>query len=440
MPKNALEIVKECAETGDWNQAISTLTAYHNYRENPEQSDETWEVLSYEAEKELPLLCMQIVFANLGTFNFFDVENGDDLVQGMQDRLLKLWYLFIVDTIGCIVSHYNFPADKLKVRDEISDFEAKVYQIVYDAYLSQFDLAISSKVEELIKTADVVDTAGIEELGFPNGYGNVLEAIAFDFDKALKRLPAEYDIGELDFDLANLFAKMLRAREDKLFEKSLEFLKYIDTLSNDFPYFGSQVATEICYYYGNAKIFAIYSIDYDLPEENRTIYLKRLKHLVNLCCDELNAIVVWEGGKRISLVKDQTSRDKGYNSILKFTEKIQKYESDYTHPPVEREAYSTVPLSGNGTSSGGCYVATAVYGSYDCPQVWTLRRYRDDTLAKSWYGRAFIRTYYAISPTLVKWFGNAEWFKKTWRGKLDRMVEKLQANGVEDTPYEDKNR
>ena len=56
MPKNALEIVKECAETGDWNRAISTLTAYNNYRGNPEQSDETWEVLPYETEKELPLL------------------------------------------------------------------------------------------------------------------------------------------------------------------------------------------------------------------------------------------------------------------------------------------------------------------------------------------------------------------------------------------------
>ena len=33
-------------------------------------------------------------------------------------------------------------------------------------------------------------------------------------------------------------------------------------------------------------------------------------------------------------------------------------------------------------SSGGCYVATAVYGSYDCPQVWTLRRYRDYTPQK----------------------------------------------------------
>ena len=90
-------------------------------------------------------------------------------------------------------------------------------------------------------------------------------------------------------------------------------------------------------------------------------------------------------------------------------------------------------------SGGGCYVATCVYGSYDCPQVWTLRRYRDNTLGATWYGRLFIRTYYAISPTLVKWFGNTNWFKKMWKGKLDRMVAKLQKNGVEDTPYEDKN-
>lgn len=89
-------------------------------------------------------------------------------------------------------------------------------------------------------------------------------------------------------------------------------------------------------------------------------------------------------------------------------------------------------------AAGGCYVATCVYGSYDCPQVWTLRRYRDNTLGSTWYGRAFIRTYYAISPTLVKWFGKTKWFKKMWKGKLDRMVKKLQDNGVESTPYDDK--
>ena len=88
----------------------------------------------------------------------------------------------------------------------------------------------------------------------------------------------------------------------------------------------------------------------------------------------------------------------------------------------------------------GCYVATCVYGSYDCPQVWTLRRFRDDTLAESFSGRAFIRLYYAISPTIVKWFGDSKWFKKMWLGTLDRMVYKLNAQGIRDTPYEDPKR
>lgn len=114
-----------------------------------------------------------------------------------------------------------------------------------------------------------------------------------------------------------------------------------------------------------------------------------------------------------------------------FTTQILKYEPDY-QDPITKQITSQA-------SSGGCYIATAVYGSYECPQVWTLRRFRDYTLAETWYGRAFIRTYYAISPTLVKWFGHTEWFKKMWKGRLDRMVATLNAEGVDDTPYEDRN-
>lgn len=88
-------------------------------------------------------------------------------------------------------------------------------------------------------------------------------------------------------------------------------------------------------------------------------------------------------------------------------------------------------------SSGGCYIATAVYGTYDCPEVWTLRRFRDYTLDATWYGRLFIKTYYAFSPTVVKWFGNTEWFRRMWKSKLDRMVKELQNKGVQSTPYKD---
>ena len=89
------------------------------------------------------------------------------------------------------------------------------------------------------------------------------------------------------------------------------------------------------------------------------------------------------------------------------------------------------------SGGGGCYVATAVYGSYDCPEVWTLRRFRDHVLAQTWYGRLFIKLYYAVSPTAVKLFGDSDWFQNFWRGKLDSMVSNLQADGFESTPYQD---
>ena len=96
---------------------------------------------------------------------------------------------------------------------------------------------------------------------------------------------------------------------------------------------------------------------------------------------------------------------------------------------------STIPEP---TKSGGCYIATSVYGSYDCPSVWTLRRYRDYELARTWFGRLFIRVYYAISPTVVRHFGKTKWFNSIWKRKLDKMVANLQNNGYESTPYEDK--
>ena len=140
------------------------------------------------------------------------------------------------------------------------------------------------------------------------------------------------------------------------------------------------------------------------------------------------AVEAWKEGitKHNSVMSYFANKEVNKNKIMEYVSKIQKYESSYVAPIVN-------------TSSGcGCYVATAVYGSYDCPQVWTLRRYRDYTLAQTWYGRAFIKTYYAISPPLVKWFGHTNWFRNMWKPSLDKMVRKLNDKGVSDTPYQDK--
>ena len=89
--------------------------------------------------------------------------------------------------------------------------------------------------------------------------------------------------------------------------------------------------------------------------------------------------------------------------------------------------------------SGGCYIATAVYGSYDCPEVWTLRRFRDFRLGVSWYGRLFIKLYYFVSPTIVKYFGQTKLFQTFWRKKLDCFVKNLNNQGYSSLPYNDRN-
>lgn len=128
--------------------------------------------------------------------------------------------------------------------------------------------------------------------------------------------------------------------------------------------------------------------------------------------------------------------DAWYNPNIS-TVKLSGVFIEYMDGTSEKIEASDVSFSAPKGASA-CYIATAVYGSYDCPQVWTLRRYRDDILAENLLGRLFIKIYYAVSPTLVKWFGNTQWFKKFWRSNLDRLVEKLRNNGVENTPYNDK--
>lgn len=85
----------------------------------------------------------------------------------------------------------------------------------------------------------------------------------------------------------------------------------------------------------------------------------------------------------------------------------------------------------------GCYIATAVYGSYDCPQVWVLRRFRDQILEKYGWGRAFIRFYYAVSPKMAVYFGKNRLLRKNGRHLLDRLVKILEKRGMENTPYQD---
>lgn len=90
------------------------------------------------------------------------------------------------------------------------------------------------------------------------------------------------------------------------------------------------------------------------------------------------------------------------------------------------------------TKTQGCYIATCAYGSYNCPQVWVLRRYRDYYLDNHWWGRLFIKFYYKFSPKFVLKHGNNVKLQNKIRLILDKKVKVLMKNGYSDKPYYDK--
>ena len=128
------------------------------------------------------------------------------------------------------------------------------------------------------------------------------------------------------------------------------------------------------------------------------------------------------------------------DATQKYGERAKQFAPDDVKPYYfkvinENNAYFSNQIKSR--KKKGCYVATCVYGSYNCPPVWTLRRYRDEVLAKSKLGRAFIRFYYFVSPTAVRLFGNTSLFQKISRKKLDKFVDKLNKKGFKNTPYDD---
>ncbi|MBO5321720.1 MAG: zinc ribbon domain-containing protein [Clostridia bacterium] len=186
----------------------------------------------------------------------------------------------------------------------------------------------------------------------------------------------------------------------------------------------------IIFYYA----FSIFYISRDLNNNSGLLFARKALQALELFqCEKSTTPFdgIGHTGKLLKL--SEFSADKAiYDKLMQMIEKeIQKNSNeDYNQQLLKEQQEES-------SSKKGCYIATCVYDSYNCPQVWTLRRYRDLCLKKTWYGKVFVETYYLISPFLVRVFGRTNWFKKVWKIPLDHIVEKLQSSGFESTPYED---
>ena len=160
--------------------------------------------------------------------------------------------------------------------------------------------------------------------------------------------------------------------------------------------------------------------------------LKRIRHLRNRLAHETGAF-----SNEICTQNDIDWIKTFHKCILNQSDPIALLHKNKHNKPVQQKTIHYPSIYTTSNKKQGCYIATCIYGSYDCPQVWTLRRYRDYILLKNWYGKMFIYFYYALSPILVKWFGNSNWFRKLWHSQLDYIVKRLNSKGIENTPYND---
>lgn len=74
-----------------------------------------------------------------------------------------------------------------------------------------------------------------------------------------------------------------------------------------------------------------------------------------------------------------------------------------------------------------CYVATAVYGDPFAPQVMEFRKYRDEVLIKTVFGRGFVWLYYKLSPRFADWLRAQHAVNARVRSCLDRVYDSLQS-------------
>ncbi|MCW3805674.1 CFI-box-CTERM domain-containing protein [Plebeiibacterium marinum] len=151
---------------------------------------------------------------------------------------------------------------------------------------------------------------------------------------------------------------------------------------------------------------------------------KLLGNLKVVSLSELKTIVV--GAYEVTTL--MTSFDMDYQLRSKFNENRSALGNIKNQ--IQSATRSTTPSYSSGSSSsgssGGCYIATMAYGSYDHPQVIILRKFRDEILSHSIFGKAFIRFYYATSPSLVKALQNQKKINHYIRNILDRLIKHIQ--------------
>lgn len=81
-----------------------------------------------------------------------------------------------------------------------------------------------------------------------------------------------------------------------------------------------------------------------------------------------------------------------------------------------------LPHAGSGGGGGGCFIATAAFGSPVEPQVMLLRQFRDRILLPHTLGQRFVEFYYTWSPPIARVIADHAWIRTVVRAGLYPLI------------------